>query len=309
MTPITFQQLATQWKAEKRQYVKKSSYAAYIQHLNTHLLPAFAGHLSIDPDEIQSLVDRLLAKGLSPKTVKDALLVLRMILRFAERRGLWPHVETCVHYPTTTAQQKALPVLSLPQQKRLTAYLKANFSFRNLGILICLHTCLRIGEICALQWKDLDMAAGVLHVGKTLSRIYLSDGGEQEYYLSIGTPKTVSSVRDIPITQPLATTIRALLRIVNPDYFVVSNAAAPLEPRYYRDYFLRVLNHLGIPPVRFHALRHSFATRCIESKCDYKTVSVILGHASISTTLDLYVHPGIDDKRRCIERMSRALAQ
>lgn len=305
MTPITFQQLATLWKAEKRQYVKKSSYACYVQHLNKHLLPAFAGHETIGPDEIQALVNRLLEKGLSPKTVKDALLVLRMILRFAERQGLWPHVEAQVHFPTSVGHKKDLPVLSLPQQKRLTEYLKANFSFRNLGILICLHTGLRIGEICALQWKDLDMAAGVLHVGKTVSRIYLSDGEEQEYTLSIGSPKTATSVRDIPITQPLAATIRALLKLVNPEYYVVSNAATPLEPRYYRDYFLRVLTQLDLPSVRFHALRHSFATRCIESKCDYKTVSVILGHASISTTMDLYVHPGYSEKKKCIDRMAR----
>ena len=81
----------------------------------------------------------------------------------------------------------------------------------------------------------------------------------------------------------------------------------PLEPRYLRAYFYRLLAVLGIPKVRFHALRHSFATRCIEGRCDYKTVSAILGHSSISTTLDLYVHPGTAQKRRVIEKMSRSL--
>lgn len=307
MSLLSFQQLATLWKAEKRQYVKKSSYAAYVQHLNKHLLPEFANHETIQPDEIQSLANKLIAQGISPKTTKDAIIVLRMILGFAERKGLWPHVEARVHYHTCTEHKKELPVLTLSHQKRLTEYLKDNFSFRNLGILICLHTGLRIGEICALQWKDLDMATGVLHVRKSVSRIYISDGEVQEYTLSIGSPKTATSVRDIPITQPLASTIKALKKLVNPEYYVVSNTTAPLEPRYYRDYFLRVLNQLDIPPVRFHALRHSFATRCIESKCDYKTVSVLLGHASISTTLDLYVHPGYAEKKKCIDRMARAL--
>ena len=128
---------------------------------------------------------------------------------------------------------------------------------------------------------------------------------DKEYTLTIGTPKTKSSVRDIPVTKPLVQIIRPLLKIVNREYFVVTNEREPLEPRYYRDYFFRTLTGLGIPPVRFHALRHSFATRCIESRCDYKTVSVILGHASISTTLDLYVHPGYTEKKRCIERMNR----
>ena len=90
------------------------------------------------------------------------------------------------------------------------------------------------------------------------------------------------------------------------EFYVVSNAPVPLEPRYYRDYFRRLLTKLNIPPIRFHALRHSFATRCIESKCDYKTVSVILGHSSLATTMDLYVHPGYKEKKLAIERMSKA---
>ena len=116
-------------------------------------------------------------------------------------------------------------------------------------------------------------------------------------------------MRDIPITRALADIIRPLRRIVNPDFYVISNATEPLEPRYYRDYYRKVLDKLDIPRTRFHALRHSFATRCIESKCDYKTVSAILGHASITTTLDLYVHPGYTEKKKCIDRMARALAR
>lgn len=308
MSPIPFKELAIRWKAEKRQYVKKTSYACYIHHLNKHLLPVFGDRVTIRPEEIQDFANRMLEQGLNCKTVRDVILVLRMILRYAERNGLWPHVDTRVHFPSDAEKKAPIPVLSLSQQRRLMGYLQANFSFRNLGLLICLHTGLRIGEVCALQWKDLDPAAGVLHVRKTVSRIYLSDGEEYEYTLSVGTPKTVSSFRDIPLTPTLSTAVRSLRKLVNPEHYVVSNGNAPLEPRYYRDYFLKVLNQLGIPPTRFHALRHSFATRCIESKCDYKTVSVILGHASISTTLDLYVHPGFTEKKKCIERMVRSLA-
>ena len=94
---------------------------------------------------------------------------------------------------------------------------------------------------------------------------------------------------------------------MNPDCFVITNSEEPLETRYLRDYFNRLMADLGLPAVRFHALRHSFATRCIESRCDYKTVSTILGHASLATTMDLYVHPGFDDKKRVIEKMSRGL--
>ena len=101
--------------------------------------------------------------------------------------------------------------------------------------------------------------------------------------------------------------IRPLRKVMSDDFYVVSNGADPLEPRYYRDYFRKILLQLGIPPIRFHALRHSFATRCIESKCDYKTVSVILGHSSLATTMDLYVHPMYREKKIAIEKMSRGL--
>ena len=80
-----------------------------------------------------------------------------------------------------------------------------------------------------------------------------------------------------------------------------------MEPRTLRNYFHNMLRDLGIPKVRFHALRHSFATRCIASRCDYKTVSAILGHSSISTTLDLYVHPDLSDKKRCIDRLAKVM--
>ena len=308
MKPISFSEVASRWKADKRQYVKPSSYAAYLQHLNKHILPIFGEHVAITADDIQVFANGMLDSGLGIKTVKDSLLILKMVHRYGERLGAWPHLDFRVHFPTSAEEQKALPVLSIPQQQRLMRHLRDNFSFRNLGLLICLHSGLRIGEVCGLQWKDLDVSLGEIHVRKTVSRIWLRDGDEKEYSLSIGTPKTSASVRDIPITRALAELIRPLRKIVNPDYFVLSNAAEPLEPRYYRDYFIKTLERLGIPPIRFHALRHSFATRCIESKCDYKTVSAILGHASISTTLDLYVHPGYSEKKKCIDRMARTLA-
>ena len=84
--------------------------------------------------------------------------------------------------------------------------------------------------------------------------------------------------------------------MVNADYYILTNEPLPTEPRTYRNYYKRLMEHLGIPKLKFHGLRHSFATRCIESNCDYKTVSVLLGHSNISTTLNLYVHPNMEQK-------------
>ena len=309
MPQITFQEVAALWKADKRRWVKLSTYAVYVQIANKHILPFFGGMTAEQLSEgpIQRFADGLMAQGLVVSSIRDALMVLKMILRFGEKVNAWPRILYDVHFPTTARPKAEIPVLPHSDQRKLISHLKENFSFRNLGLLICLYSGLRIGEVCALQWKDLDVVKGEIHVTKTVHRIWLSDGDEKDYGLTIGPPKTASSCRCIPICKDLMKTLRPLRRVMADDFYVVSNSATPLEPRYYRDYFRKLLSRLGIPPIRFHALRHSFATRCIESKCDYKTVSAILGHSSLATTMDLYVHPGHEEKRRCINRMAKLL--
>lgn len=307
---MSFHDVVALWKADKRRWVKSSTYAIYVQITNKHILPFFGSMTTeqLSEELIQQFADGLLAKGLSIHSIRDVLMILKMILRFGEKLLAWPHVIYDIHFPTTAMPKMDVPVLTMSDQRKLLSYLKANFSFRNLGILICLYSGLRIGEVCALKWKDLDVNTGEIHVTKTVQRIWLSDGDEKEYKLSVGQPKTASSVRNIPICNELMKMIRPLRKVMADDFYVISNTTAPLEPRYYRDYYRKLLAKLGIPHIRFHALRHSFATRCIESKCDYKTVSVILGHSSLATTMDLYVHPGTEEKKRAIEKMARMLA-
>ena len=301
-------QVASRWKAAKKPTVKKSTYAIYSQLCNKHILLWFCAHPELSEANIQAFVNSELERGLSLKTVKDTLLVLQMLLTFGARMGAWEMPVYSVRFPSSLQPRHPLPLsLSQAQEKRLLEHLHAQFSYRNLGLLICLYSGLRIGEVCGLQWQDIDLRAGVIHVGKTVQRIYIADGDYREYGLYLGPPKTASALRDIPLSGELRALLRQVGRGKAPEVFVVSDAAAPLEPRYYRQYFSRLLKRLGLPPVRFHALRHSFATRCIESRCDYKTVSAILGHASIYTTLDLYVHPDLVQKRRCIDKMSRGL--
>lgn len=166
---------------------------------------------------------------------------------------------------------------------------------------------MRIGEVCALTWDDVDVNNGVICIRKTIQRVYILDEGARYTELLIDTPKTKNSVRDIPMTQDLLRILKPLKKIVNGEYFVLSNDSKPTEPRTYRNYYKRLMKRLGIPDLKFHGLRHSFATRCIEGKCDYKTVSVILGHSNISTTLNLYVHPNLEQKKKCINQMNRSL--
>ena len=304
---LTFTQVAALWKESKRQYIKQSSYAVYVSLLNGYILPAFRDNPHPGEEDVQAFSDGMLAAGRSLKTVKDTLMVLRMVHRHGAKLGVWPAMDFRVHFPTQVQREGTLEVLTSAQENRLLAYLRQNFSFRNLGILICMYTGLRIGEVCALQWRDMDLSGGILHVRKTVQRISFRDDGERENYLLVDTPKTPSSVRDIPLPGVLMRILRPLGRLVSPESYVVSGCASPCEPRNYRAYYRKLLFGLGIPPLRFHALRHTFATRCIRSRCDYKTVSALLGHSSISTTLDLYVHPGIEEKKLAIERMARGM--
>lgn len=300
----TIKEIADIWKEDKRQYVKQSTMAVYLLSLENHLLPIFGGKMEVTEEEVQAFALDKLNHGLSQKSIKDMLIVLKMVVRFGEKQGWLNHVEWKVKFPAN--QPKAtLPILTKTHQKKLMDYLKDNFTFPNLGILVCLSTGLRIGEVCALKWSDINMDTGLLHVNRTIERIYIVDSDKPHTEIVINTPKTKNSLREIPLSKELVRIFKSLMKVVNKDYYVLTNNTKPTEPRTYRNYFNKLLKQLDIPRLKFHGLRHSFATRCIESHCDYKTVSVLLGHADISTTLNLYVHPNEEQKRSCIDKMMR----
>lgn len=300
----TIKEIADIWKEDKRQYVKQSTMAVYLLSLENHLLPVFGGKMEVTEEEVQAFALDKLNHGLSQKSIKDMLIVLKMVVRFGEKQGWLNHVEWKVKFPAN--QPKAtLPILTKVHQKKLMDYLKDNFTFPNLGILVCLSTGLRIGEVCALKWSDINMDTGLLHVNRTIERIYIVDSDKPHTEIVINTPKTKNSLREIPLSKELVRIFKPLMKVVNKDYYILTNNTKPTEPRTYRNYFNKLLKQLDIPRLKFHGLRHSFATRCIESHCDYKTVSVLLGHADISTTLNLYVHPNEEQKRSCIDKMMR----
>ena len=299
-------QIADLWKEEKRQFVKKSTFAAYSLIVETHLQPVFGNLTAVTEKDVQDFVLQKLNGGLSQKTIKDMLIVLRMILKFGAKKNYCVYAPIDVIFPTDRERQE-LEVLSVANQKKIMRFVEDNFTFRNLGIFICLSTGIRIGEICALTWDDIDTENGVIHIRKTIQRIYIRENGIRHTELMIDTPKTATSIRDIPMTRDLLSVLKPLRKVVNNSFFVLTNDSMPTEPRTYRNYYKKLLVKLDIPPIKFHGLRHSFATRCIESHCDYKTVSVILGHSNISTTLNLYVHPNYEQKKKCIDKMLRAL--
>ncbi len=302
----TISEVIKLWAADKKQYVKRSTISAYLLLIENHLSPAFGNNNHVEEAELQAFVFKKLEQGLSRKSVKDILIVLKMVLKFGAKHKWIEHRTFDIQFPTER-EKHTIEVLSRANQKKVMEHLQEYFTFRNLGIYICLSAGIRIGEICALTWDDMNTDTGIISVRRTIQRIYMIEEGSRKTELILDTPKTKNSIREIPMSKDLIKMLKPMKKIVNPSFFVLTNDAKPTEPRTYRCYYKNLMKELSLPELKFHGLRHSFATRCIESKCDYKTVSVLLGHSNISTTLNLYVHPNLEQKKKCIDQMFKAL--
>ena len=308
MSNKTIREIAVAWKEYKRPYVKQSTMAAYVLILENHIIPYFGDSDSLHEKEVQAFVLQKLGSGLSTKSVKDILIVLKMVLKFGVKNEWMSYYEWDIKYPTSSVN-KELEVLSVANHRTILNYIQTHFTFTGLGIYISLSTGLRIGEICALKWSDINVTDGTITVSRTIERIYIIEGEEKHTELVINSPKTKNSCREIPMSKELLAMVKPLKKVINDDFYVLTNDERPTEPRTYRNYYNKLMSKLGIPKLKYHGLRHSFATRCIEAGCDYKTVSVLLGHSNISTTLNLYVHPNMEQKKRCIAKVFKSLGK
>lgn len=282
--------------------------AAYVLILENHIIPYFGNDEALHEKAVQAFVLQKIESGMSVKSVKDILIVLKMVMKFGVKNEWMNYSEWDIKYPTSSTNNE-LEVLSVANHRKILNYIQSHFTFTGLGIYISLSTGLRIGEICALKWSDINVVDGTITVSRTIERIYIIEGEKKHTELVINTPKTKNSCREIPISRELLAIIKPLKKVVNEDFYVLTNDERPTEPRTYRNYYNKLMTKLDIPKLKYHGLRHSFATRCIEAGCDYKTVSVLLGHSNISTTLNLYVHPNMEQKKRCISKMFKSLGK
>ena len=276
------------WKTDKKQYVKKSTFSVYSFILENHLLPVFGEKYEIKETDVQDFVFQKLERGLSQKTVKDSLIVLKMILKFGAKNKWLETKELDIKFPTERTKQE-IEVLSRANQKKIMEYIQDHFTFRSLGVYICLSAGMRIGEICALTWQDIDLEKEIIMVGKTIQRIYIIENGLKKTELIIDTPKTKNSIRQVPMSKELLKMLRPIKKIVNNSFFVLSNDPKPTEPRTYRAFYENFMKNLGIPKLKFHGLRHSFATHLLESGTDLRYIQDLLGHSSPKTTM-IYTH-------------------
>jgi len=310
---IYFKDWVYDWLLKQKNYIKESTYANYSNAVFNHIIPAL-GDYTLDKINYNILQEFLIDMfyngrldkkgGLSEKSVKDIATILKCTLKSAMNQEKMKQINLNFNYPKSTNKNK-MYILTKSEQKKIISYIIENQTSRNLGILISLFTGIRIGELCALQWKDVDLKKGYITINKTLQRVYIKGKNVNISKILITAPKTKNANRDIPLSKDLS---NILLKIKNKDdYYVISNNSKYIEPRTYRKYFVKFLNIVKINHINFHALRHTFATNCIRLGVDYKTVSELLGHSNVNITLNLYVHPEMSQKKKCINLLSKDL--
>ena len=294
---ITVSQLIAEWLGNIKNRVKLGTYQKYECVCRNHIISDLGSTAVryVSRFTIMSFTERLLEKNLSAKTVNDILIVLSLALKYAQET----YSITALKINYVKESKKKMRVLSMQEQQVITEYLLQQIDIHHFGVLLALYTGMRIGELCALQWDNITDEHIVIN--KTMMRIK-SEQGKTE--VRIGSPKSESSNRIIP-------TPKCLLPLINQfrgNGYVLSNEKLQYtEPRLMQIKFGKMIADCKIEKANFHALRHTFATRCIEAGVDVKTLSELLGHSDVKTTLNRYVHSSFELKQKSMEQLEMSL--
>lgn len=307
-----FEHVLAEYLNEHKLEVKASTYARYVEIAERYLIPYLGlkavAEFCLDDgnDYIRRLANegRSGGGGLAPKSVKDIVSLLKLTLKYAERKGYIDKAPVDFTLPKQGRPQ--IQIFSPNEQSRLEAYVRMPDDTYKFGVYLCLYTGLRLGEICALQWEDVDCASSIISVNKTALRIKNMGGTDNhKTKVILSSPKTPSSARFIPLPKTLGAQLMKLKaeHSAGESCFVLTGTDKLIEPRNYYERYKGYLRACGLGSFTFHALRHTFATRCIEAGVDPKVLSELLGHSSVQITLDRYVHPSLETKRSCLERL------
>ncbi len=278
------------WLNNAKIKTKKSTYSNYQYTIKSRIIPKFAKikKKTLSIEIINKFTSDLLTEGLTEKTVKDILIILGQILKYGDIN---------IKIPMPKVPRNEIQILKKDEQSKLEEELIENLNEGTFGIYFCLYTGLRIGELCALQWKNIDLINKKIKIKKTLIRIKNPDEqSKKKTIIIMDEPKSSSSIREIPIPNFLIPIMTKLSQNITEDTFLISGNEKFIETRTYFNNYKKILSKLDLDIYNFHALRHTFATRCIENGCDPKTLSEILGHSSVKITLERYVHPSYENK-------------
>lgn len=298
----TFGEITALWLSDIQKKKKYSTFAKYDSIYSKHLFQEL-GNVSmtqINQEMINHLISDQEIK--SESIIRSVYCVINQVVGFANRNyccNIAP-----VQREKNSFQIKPVEILKRSEQIKLFEVLSKNTDLNKLGIIMCLSTGLRLGEVCSLKWDDIDINNRLLYVNRTVQRVAVK-GQNTKTILMESDPKSVFSKRVIPLPDEL---IQLLLQFKSDDEYVISKTK-PTEPRTYQNRFQQFLKQGGIVPYNFHVLRHTFATNCIDSGADIKSLSEILGHSNVNITLNRYVHPSVETKRMHLNALSSIYGQ
>lgn len=311
---IAYREILYLWLENNRIKLKEPTYAKYSQLIERHIAPS-VGNITVQNIDA-AYINRILYEksvcgrrdgkgGLSPNYVRSIAFVMKASLTYAVQNNYCIPLKGSVLLPTN--RKKQLNILTVPEQTMLENSCLKNTSDKELGILFSLYTGLRIGEVCGLKWEDIDYENNTIHICRTVERIPNTDftisSGKTKLVLL--DTKSISSDRIIPIPSKLF----SLLQKRGSDFIIKGQVHGYTDPRALQYFFSKKLRECNMNYVNYHTLRHTFATRCVESGMDIKSLSEILGHASVNITLGTYVHSSIEYKRKQLESMSTICSQ
>ena len=294
---IAVNKIAVEWLDRNRVLWKQSTYSKYYHIVNdivADTLPSIT-ILHLSEKIIQSEVNKMLTQNRSTSYVRDYVTVINAVLRYAANKGY--NCKTKLHIRFPKKKKAQVQYLSRTEQQIFIQYLLKNPDLTKIGILFALYTGVRCGELCALQWGDIDLKAKTVVISKTLQRIQEHEAkSKRKTKIVVMPPKSNDSIRVIPIPDLLMRVLKKYQSEEKDAYFLTGLPNRFIEPRCLQNKFKRYIADCGLADINFHALRHTFATRCIEVGFDVKSLSEILGHADVQTTLSLYVHSSFELK-------------
>lgn len=286
------------WLVQKKIEVKESTFSNYYGIIEKHIRPYFKHYKvkQLSEEAVSKFILSKIEEKLSSKTIKDIGIILRQLLKF---------MNLDIKVTTPKVQKHDIKILKKEDKYTIINYIKSYPSRDTFGILLALFMGLRIGEVCALKVKCIDIENQRIYVQNTVERVKNFEPGTKKTKLIIDTPKSVKGKRIIPIPLDILDFVSEMKKqYTDENNFIVTNGKKLVDPRGYYYRYKKILEKLGFGNYDFHTLRHTFATDCVSVGCDAKTLTELLGHADVKISLSVYVHPSENLKKAYVNKLN-----